>query len=199
MDSGKRRRKISLFLHAAKLPQPREASQAPPFESTQRHLRGSRAAIGGGGKKGPPILTAEIGEHERAPRAGESYLTPLRATLRDPPSKWAIKGFFPAGERSEPRTRTAPKGLPQDEARDAQRGGPPLECRAAGFLLHTFLSPSKEKCESPMGRQVPLPRRRRRVKPGRKKGLRLRAHQRAFLGANNRRGSHCRALRLLFA
>ena len=29
--------------------------------------------------------------------------------------------------------------------------------------------------------------------------LRLRARQRAFLGANNRRGSHCRALRLLFA
>ena len=94
-------------------------------------------------------MTAEIGEHERAPRAGESYLTPLRATLRDPPSKWAIKGFFP-------------------------------ECRAAGFLLHTFLSPSKEKCESPMGRQVPLPRRSRRVNPGRKKGLRLRVHQRAF-------------------
>ena len=31
------------------------------------------------------------------------------------------------------------------------------------------------------------------------RGLRLRAHQRAFLGANNRRGPHCRALRLLFA
>ena len=30
-------------------------------------------------------------------------------------------------------------------------------------------------------------------------GMRLRAHQRAFLGANNRRGSHCRASRLLFA
>ena len=30
-------------------------------------------------------------------------------------------------------------------------------------------------------------------------GMRLRAQQRAFLGANNRRGSHCRALRLLFA
>ena len=29
--------------------------------------------------------------------------------------------------------------------------------------------------------------------------LHLRAHQRTFLGANNRRGSHCRALRLLFA
>ena len=37
--------------------------------------------------------------------------------------------------------------------------------RAAGFLLHTFLSPSKEKCERPVGRQVPLPRRSRRVRP----------------------------------
>ncbi len=46
-------------------------------------------------EKGPPILTAEKGEHERAPRAGESCPTPLRATLRAPPSKWAIKGFFP--------------------------------------------------------------------------------------------------------
>ena len=39
------------------------------------------------------------------------------------------------------------------------------ECRAAGFLLHTFLSPSKEKCERPVGRQVPLPRRSRCVRP----------------------------------
>ena len=39
-------------------------------------------------------MTAEKGEHERAPRAGESYLTPVRATLRAPPSKWAIKAFF---------------------------------------------------------------------------------------------------------
>ena len=39
-------------------------------------------------------MTAEIGEHERAPRAGESCPTPLRATLRAPPSKWVIKGFF---------------------------------------------------------------------------------------------------------
>ena len=28
--------------------------------------------------------------------------------------------------------------------------------RAAGFLLHTFLSPPKEKCERPLGRQVPI-------------------------------------------
>ena len=67
-------------------------------------------------EKGPPILTAEKGEHERAPPVCESWPTPLRATLRAPPAKWAIKGFFPAGERSEPRSRTAPKGLPQTEA-----------------------------------------------------------------------------------
>ena len=48
-------------------------------------------------EKGTPILTAEKGEHERAPRAGESCPIPLRATLRAPPSKWAIKGFFPEG------------------------------------------------------------------------------------------------------
>ena len=36
-----------------------------------------------------------------------SYPTKLRATLRAPPSKWAIKAFFLAGERSEPRSRTA--------------------------------------------------------------------------------------------
>ena len=123
--------------------------------------------------------------------------------------------------------------------------------RAAGFLLHTFLSPSKEKCERPIGRQVPLPRRSRRVilHPGKgvcsrglTKGLSARpletfghrswreprgtpnptpqpesthqapssessygivvvhrCRQGAFFGANNRRGPHCRALRLLFA
>ena len=46
-------------------------------------------------EKGSPILTAEKGEHERAPNVSDSYPTPLRATLRAPPSKWAIKGFFP--------------------------------------------------------------------------------------------------------
>ena len=40
-------------------------------------------------------MTAEKGEHERAPSVGEIYLSPLRATLRAPPPKWAIKAFFP--------------------------------------------------------------------------------------------------------
>ena len=47
------------------------------------------------------------------------------------------RSLFPAGERSEPRSRTAPKGLPQTEARDAKRGGPPLEspCRMLSLVL----------------------------------------------------------------
>ena len=40
-------------------------------------------------------MTAEKGEHERAPSVGEIYLSSLRATLRAPPPKWAIKAFFP--------------------------------------------------------------------------------------------------------
>ena len=78
-----------------KYPSYTETSQTSPFESAQRRLRGRRAAIGGGGKKGPLILMAEKGEHERAPSVGESYPTPLRATLRAPPAKWAIRAFFP--------------------------------------------------------------------------------------------------------
>ena len=156
-----------------------------------------------------------------------------RATLRAPPAKWAMKGFFPAGERSELSRREAwpqwglgrspkrPAGRVGGEQSDRQGAmrhrtprarGQPLRAvcprnvvrlfrplgrnwttriysgrptvrfpqteatahsdvgrlwsrRAAGFLLHAFLSPSKEKCERPMGRQVPLPRRSRRVRP----------------------------------
>ena len=93
--------------------------------------------------------------------------------------KWAIKGFFPAGERSEPRTRTAPKGLPQDEARDAQRGGPPLEspCR----VLSLVLSFASKESTSPLGAAAPptAPESARQSPPG-TRGLRPRAHQRAF-------------------
>ena len=76
-------------------------------------------------EKGPPILTAEKGEHERAPKAGESCPTPLRATLRAPPAKWAIEAFFPAGERSELSRREAwPQwGLGRSPKRPAGRVG----------------------------------------------------------------------------
>ena len=70
-------------------------------------------------------MTAEIGEHERAPPVCESWPTPLRATLRAPPPKWAIKGFFPAGERSELSRREAwPQwGLGRSPKRPAGRVG----------------------------------------------------------------------------
>ena len=41
--------------------------------------------------------------------------------IASPAAKMGIEAFFPADERSEPRTRTAPKGLPQDEARHQGR------------------------------------------------------------------------------
>ena len=72
-----------------KLPNPRYPTSAPTQAAAKQSGDRQRR------EKGPPILTAEKGEHERAPRAGESCPTPLRATLRAPPSKWAIEAFFP--------------------------------------------------------------------------------------------------------
>ena len=69
--------------------------------------------------------------------------------------------------------------------------------------LHPFGSPT-ETIERLIGLQVLLPRRSRRVKPRQRgifhgKVVAYRYTQGAFLGANNRRGAHCRASRLLFA
>ena len=94
MDSANHRRKTSLFFCSAK-PSKRchdiatcigLVRLAPPAEeqSGDRQRR----------EKAPPILTAEKDEHERAPRECEIYPTLLRATLRAPPSKWAIEAFF---------------------------------------------------------------------------------------------------------
>ncbi len=121
-------------------------------------------------EKGPPILTAEKGEHERAPNVSDSYPTPLRATLRAPPSKWAIKAFFrrvSAASRGRGQPR---RGYRRPKPTARSDVGRLRSRRAAGFLLRTFLSPSKEKCERPMRRQVPLPRRSRRVLPHHGKG-----------------------------
>ena len=115
MDSANHRRKTSLFFCSAK-PSKRchdiatcigLVRLAPPAEeqSGDRQRR----------EKGPPILTAEKGEHERSPKAGERYPTPLRATLQAPPSKWAIKAFFPAGERSEQRGPSGALGAAQSD------------------------------------------------------------------------------------
>ena len=74
-------------------------------------------------------------------------------------------------------------------------------CNAGGFPLAPlppFGSPPKAS-ECPIGLQALLPRRSRRVNPHRGQGFAPAGALGAFLGANNRRGPHCRASRLLFA
>ena len=117
-------------------------TQATAEQSGDRQRRG----------KGSPILMAEKGEHERVPRAGESYPTPLRATLRAPTSKWAVEAFFrrvSAASRGRGQPR---RGYRRPKPTARSDVGRLRSRRAAGFLLHTFLSPPKEKCERPMGR-----------------------------------------------
>ena len=116
-------------------------TQATAEQSGDRQRRG----------KGSPILMAEKGEHERVPRAGESYPTPLRATLRAPTSKWAVEAFFrrvSAASRGRGQPR---RGYRRPKPTARSDVGRLRSRRAAGFLLHTFLSPPKEKCERPMG------------------------------------------------
>ena len=64
--------------------------------------------------------------------------------------KWAIKGFFPAGERSEPRTRTARRATagrsPRREAGRAASGvAVPLAFFCTLFFEHTPLGKGKRR------------------------------------------------------
>ena len=72
---------------------------------------------------------------------------------------------------------------------------PVVPCR----VLSLVLSFASKESTALLGAAAPpsAPESARQSPPA--EGLRLRARQRAFLGANNRRGPHCRALRLLFA
>ena len=112
---------------------------------------------------------------------------------------------FDGGKRRA-RARSARMGklassIARDIASPAVKTGngthPESPCR--WLSLHTFLSPSKERVWPYWDCKSCFHRRSRRVSLHRQKACALLAHQRAFLGANNRRGSHCRALRLLFA
>ena len=118
--------------------------------------------------------------------------------------KWAIKGFFPRRVSEANRGRGQPRRGYRRPKPATRSGAGRKSCRAAGFLLHTFLSPPKEKCERPIGLQALFSRRSRRVNPP--KGICLRQSccplmqcRVAVLGANNRRGPRCRAFHLLFA
>ena len=108
--------------------------------------------------------------------------------------KWAIKGFFPAGEQSEPRQRTA---------RRAPAGRSPR--RAAGRAASGVAVPPAffgpffrfdRKDFSPRGRQPHHPRRSRRVSPR----WGLPPAKWTYIGTSMRlsseqpsRDSHCRA------
>ena len=108
-------------------------------------------------------MTAEIGEHERAPRACESYPTSLRATLRAPPAKWVIKAFFrrvSAASRGRGQPRRGYR-RPKPTARsDVGR----LRSRRAACFLWYFLS-LRKKVRPPSGRKPHCSRRSRRVNP----------------------------------
>ena len=98
-----------------------------------------------------------------------------RPTVRLPQTEaWAERERVPSGHNCRRQLATdrpeqiqgpgtAVPGTPIF-ANYAKRGGPPLEspCR---WLSHTFLSPTKKKCERPIGLQALLPRRSRRVSP----------------------------------
>ena len=108
---------------------------------------------------------------------GVSYPTKLRATLRAPPAKWAIKAFFLAGERSEPRSRTA-RRAPADRSprRAAGRAASVVPCR----VLSLVLSFASKESTAPIGAAAPpsapesarqAPNRKMGCACGRTKGL----------------------------
>ena len=89
-------------------------------KSAPRRLRGSRAAIGSGGKKPCPFCKRKRVSTSAHERRCWQFNHAARDIANSLFQKWAIKGFFPAGERSEPRTRTARRAT-------AGRSPPPRE------------------------------------------------------------------------
>ena len=79
-------------------------------------------------------MTAEKGEHERAPPLCNSYPAPLRATLRAPPSKWAIGAFFP---ESPCRMLSLVLSFAPKESTIPRRGGSPITRAAVGASVPT--------------------------------------------------------------
>ena len=72
-----------------------ELSQLALFDLRPTQAAGEQSGDRQRREKALPFLKEEKSEHERAPPVCESRSTSLRATLRAPPSKWAVKGFFP--------------------------------------------------------------------------------------------------------
>ena len=75
------------------------------------------------------------------------------ATLRAPPAKWAIKAFFPAGERSEPRSRTA-RRAPADRSPRRAAGRAASGVAVPPAFFGTFFR-FERKYFPPLGAAVP--------------------------------------------
>ena len=131
-------------------------------------------------EKGPPILTAEKGEHERAPSVGEIYLSPVRATVRAPPPKWAINAFFPECRAagflwyflSLRKKVLPPSGRQPHRPRRSRRVNPPGGGRRfapagapKGFPLALWKPSSTESRRETHKTASPNSRRSRRAKP----------------------------------
>ena len=154
----------------------------------------------------------------RAERPVGSYATPDTSCSRTAPKglpqaeAWAERERVPSGHNCRRQLATGRPEQIQEPgtavpgtpifANYAQRGGPPLEspCRMLSLVL-SFASK-----ESTIPRRGGSPTVRAGVGASSpRQGLTYnkvdfsRCLQGAFLGANNRRGPHCRALRLLFA
>ena len=130
----------------------------------------------------------------RAERPVGSYATPDTPCSRTAPKglpqaeTWAERERVPSGHNCRRQLATGRPEQIQEPgtavpgtpifANNAKRGGPPLEspCRQLSLVL-SFAS---KESTAPSGRQPHQPRRSRRVRPLRDRGMRLRAHQRAF-------------------
>ena len=153
-----------------------------------------------------------------APWDGQSLSAPESARQAPPGAGYAPAGALgafrspPSPLRIAPRSNRAPHGAASPTpAPESARQAPPREFLTAKLLPNAasrvaFRSPpctpfgsSPKAIERPIGLQALLPRRSRRVRPRRGQEGAPAGALEAFLGANNRRGPHCRALRLLFA
>ena len=127
-----------------------------------------------------PFLKEEKSEHECARQYEIAIQLVCARHCELPLSKMGSKGLFPGRVSEANQGRGQPRRGYRRPKPATHSGAGRESRRAAGFLWY-FLS-LRKKVLPPAGRQPHRPRRSRRVIPSLEKGgLRLRAHQRAFL------------------
>ena len=125
-----------------------------------------------------PFLKEDKSEHERARTWVLARQQCCARHCELPLSKVGSKGLFPGRVSEANQGRGQPRRGYRRPKPATHSGAGRKSCRAACFLWY-FLS-LRKKVLPPSGRQPHQPRRSRRVRPLRDRGMRLRAHQRAF-------------------